>query len=167
MHRNVAGFGSLLPVHWELSLRNQGYLARFLELLHSLPHHSVAAAGLSLRDGVLLLRATCFYLLFSHAQECSWLWSAASCGLGAFIEELNFGLVVTGCLIPTPPPNHFVATCYRRGGCGAFIEGSNLLCMELFFLFLPRVGCRASAYPLCATGAFIEGSTFRLVVTDC
>lgn len=55
MHRNVAGFGSLLPVHWELSLRHQGYLARFLELLHSLPYHPVAAAGLSLRDGVLLL----------------------------------------------------------------------------------------------------------------
>ena len=124
MHRGVAGFGSLLPVHWELSLRNQGYLARFLELLHSLPHHPVAAAGLSLRDGVLLLRATCFYLLFSRAQERSWLWSAASCGLGAFIEELNFGLVVTDCLIPVPPPHRFVAACYRRGGCGAFIEGS-------------------------------------------
>lgn len=43
-----------------LSLRNQDYLARFLELLHSLPHHSVAAAGLSLRDGVLLLSASTF-----------------------------------------------------------------------------------------------------------
>lgn len=60
MHRGVDGFGSLLPVHWELSLRNQGYLARFLELLYSLPHHPVAAAGLSLRDGVLLLSASTF-----------------------------------------------------------------------------------------------------------
>lgn len=45
--------------------------------------------GLSLRDGVLLLRAT-LSSFFSRAQECSWFRLAASRALGAFIEELKF-----------------------------------------------------------------------------
>lgn len=101
------------------------------------------------------LSLPCLHVLFTGRQA----------GGRAFIEELKF-LGKPDCLIPVPPPHRSVAACYRRGGCGAFIEGSNLLCMELFFLFLSCVGCRALARPLCATGAFIEGSTFRLVVTD-
>ncbi len=69
--------------------------------------------GLSLRNGKyrggcvtpssLLPRAGC------RASACP------LCVTGAFIEELNFGLVVTGCLIPIPPPHCPVAVRHRQG----------------------------------------------------
>lgn len=113
MHRGVASFSSLLPVHWELSLRNQDYLARFLELLHSLPHHPVAAAGLSLRDGVLLLSASTFSSP-TH-RTIAGFGLLLLVGWELSLRDIEIFWEVTSHLVLIPPPHCPVAVSHRQG----------------------------------------------------